>query len=110
MSEQYSSFVSSLRRAKWLALSGLLVSATIFLPLTIFLNPGLAMPGLVTVAIWYFWFLPSHRKRLRAIYASMPKWEIWESSNAHQPRVVPVRTLADSDARDSEGQGERATH
>jgi hypothetical protein len=80
---EYRSVVRSLRRAKWLAASGLLVVAAIFAPLALIVSHDFVVPALVLLAVFYYWFLPSHRKRLLRIYNSLPRWEI-EADSANQ--------------------------
>lgn len=77
---EYRAFVRSLRRAKWLALGGLVAVVAVFVPLVLLVSQALLFPGLVVMAIFYYWFLPSHRKRLRRIYAALPSWEIREGA------------------------------
>jgi hypothetical protein len=83
--EEYRSLVRAVRRAKWLATSGLLVVAVIFAPLIGLVSRSFLVPALIVLAVWYFWFLPSHRKRLRRIYASLPQWQITETPSAADP-------------------------
>jgi uncharacterized membrane protein YdfJ with MMPL/SSD domain len=73
------------RRAKWLATSGLLVVAVIFAPLIALVSRSFLVPALIVLAVWYFWFLPSHRKRLRRIYSSLPHWQVTETRSAAGP-------------------------
>lgn len=89
--------VRSVSRAKWLAASGLLIIAAVFAPLAAFVSRGVVVPAFVLLAVWYFWFLPSHRKRVRRIYASLPRWEIEETPSARmvsgsrcEPMGAPV--------------------
>jgi hypothetical protein len=83
--DEYRSFIRAVRRAKWLALSGVLVVAAIFAPLIVFVNRSLLVPALVVLGISYFWVLPSHRKRLRRLYSSLPHWQITETPSAVRP-------------------------
>lgn len=83
--EEYRSVVRSVTRAKWLAASGVIVTTAVFVPLVVFVSHGLVVPGFVVLAIWYFWFLPSHRKRVRRIYLSLPRWEIKQTSVQRAP-------------------------
>ncbi len=82
---EYRRVVHSVRRAKWLAASGLLVVAAIFAPLAVVVNHEFVVPALVLLAVFYYWFLPSHRKRLLRIYESLPRWEIESDSASHEP-------------------------
>jgi hypothetical protein len=88
--DEYRSFTRAVRRAKWLALSGLLVIAAIFAPLIVFVNRSLLVPALVVLGVLYFWFLPSHRKRLRRLYSSLPQWQIAETPSAVRPAESPA--------------------
>jgi hypothetical protein len=82
---EYRSVVDSIRRAKWLAVSGLLVVAAIFAPLVLIVSHDFVVPALISLAVFYYWFLPSHRKRLLRIYESLPRWEIESGSAGHEP-------------------------
>jgi uncharacterized membrane protein YdfJ with MMPL/SSD domain len=63
----------------------LLVVAVIFAPLIALVSRSFLVPALIVLAVWYFWFLPSHRKRLRRIYASLPHWQVTETRSAAGP-------------------------
>lgn len=99
--EEYRSVVRSVTRAKWLAASGVIVTTAVFVPLVVFVSHGLVVPGFVVLAIWYFWFLPSHRKRVRRIYLSLPRWEIKQTSvqRAADARCRPDAAAAPARAR-----------
>jgi hypothetical protein len=63
----------------------LLVVAVIFTPLIVLASRSFLVPALIVLAVWYFWFLPTHRKRLRRIYSSLPHWQVTEKPSAAGP-------------------------
>jgi hypothetical protein len=105
--DEYRSFTRAVRRAKWLALSGLLVIAAIFAPLIVFVNRSLLVPALVVLGVLYFWFLPSHRKRLRRLYSSLPQWQIAETPSAVRPTDSPAESDEEPAAARGPARGRR---
>ncbi len=94
--DEYRSLVRAVRRAKWLAASGLLVVAVIFAPLIALVSRSFVVPALVVLGVWYFWFLPSHRKRLRRLYASLPHWQVTETPSAPGAVSSPAEPVEES--------------
>jgi hypothetical protein len=74
----------------------LLVVAVIFAPLIVLVSRSLLVPALVVLGVWYFWFLPSHRKRLRRLYASLPHWQVTETPSAPGAANAPAEPAEES--------------
>jgi len=74
----------------------LLVVAVIFAPLIALVSRSLVVPALVVLGVWYFWFLPSHRKRLRRLYGSLPHWQVTETPSAPGAVSSPAETVEES--------------
>ena len=98
--DEYRSVVRAVRRAKWLATAGLLVVAVIFVPLIALVSRSFLVPALIVLAVWYFWFLPSHRKRLRRIYGSLPHWQLTQTPSAADPESSHAQSDEEPAARE----------
>lgn len=88
--EEYQVYRRAVRRVQWLSLSGVVVAAAVTTPLALLVSPGLLPVGMVLLGAWYFWYLPSHRKQVRRLYATLPRWEITETTVAtRKPAPTP---------------------
>ncbi len=74
--DEYRAYALTVRRAKWMALAGVLVLVPAFAVLVLFVDRSWLMVAPVPLAVWYFFALPGHRKRVRRLYATLPRWEI----------------------------------
>jgi hypothetical protein len=81
----------------------LLVVAVIFVPLIAIVSRNFLVPALIVLAVWYFWFLPSHRKRLRRIYGSLPHWQVTQTPSA----ADPASSQPDEEQASARGPGRR---
>jgi hypothetical protein len=77
---EYAAFVRAVRRTKILGLAGLVVAAIVFLPLAMFVSSTFAITGLTVLAVFYFWFGPYYRRRIRRLRAGLPQWELDRST------------------------------
>ena len=93
--EEYQAYRRAVRRVQVLSLSGVVVAVAVTAPLALLVSPGLLPVGMVLLGVWYFWYLPSHRKQVRKLYATLPRWEIGQtapdSSKPLPSKPVPVR-------------------
>jgi hypothetical protein len=74
--EEYRAYALAVRRAKWMAFAGVLVVVPVVALLALLVDRLLLLVAPVALGVWYFWYLPSHRKRVRRLYATLPRWEI----------------------------------
>jgi hypothetical protein len=77
---EYQAFVHAVRKVQWQSIAGLVAIALLTLVLVVLKGPGLLPAGVVLLAVWYFFYLPTHRKRVRRLYASLPSWHIGEQA------------------------------
>jgi hypothetical protein len=78
--DEYQAFVHAVRKVQWQSIAGLVVIGLLTLALVVFVGPGLLPAGPVLLAVWYFLYLPTHRKRVRRLYSSLPSWHISEQA------------------------------
>jgi hypothetical protein len=78
--DEYQAFVRAVRKVQWQSIAGLAVIGLLTLALVVAVGPGLLPAGLVLLAIWYYFYLPIHRKRVKRLYATLPSWHISEQA------------------------------
>lgn len=78
--EEYQAYARAVRRVQALSLSGVVVAAVATTLLAVLVSPALLPVGIVLLGVWYFWYLPSHRKQVRRLYDTLPRWEIGETA------------------------------
>ncbi len=74
--EEYRAYGRAVRRVRLLSLLGVVVCAAVTALLALLVSPALLPVGIVLLGVWYFWYLPSHRKQVRRLYETLPRWEI----------------------------------
>lgn len=89
--DDYAALVRSVRRTKAASFAGLALVAAIFVPLSLLVSHAFVGTGFVVLAVWYYWYGPFHRKRVRRLYASLPRWQV--------QAVPPVAALPPAAAR-----------
>jgi hypothetical protein len=57
-------------------LVGLAVIGAVFGSLAIVVEPRMLFTAPVAIGLWYAWFWPRHRRRLRERARSLPRWEL----------------------------------
>jgi len=81
--EEYQAYGRAVRRGQLLSLSGVLVCAVLTALLALLVSPALLPVGIVLLGVWYFWYLPTHRKQIKRLYETLPRWEIAPSDSNH---------------------------
>jgi hypothetical protein len=74
--EEYARFDSALRRIKWQAAGGAIVILAAAGVLAVVAGPQALLSAPVALGLFYIVFLPSYRRRLRALYARLPQWSL----------------------------------
>lgn len=74
--DEYRAYALAVRRAKWMAFAGVLVIVPVFAVLALLVDGSLLLAGAVVLAVWYYFSLPGHRRRVRKLYERLPRWEI----------------------------------
>ncbi|HZD67084.1 MAG TPA: hypothetical protein VE152_13390 [Acidimicrobiales bacterium] len=72
----YDEVVASLRRIKRGALAGLVVIVVLTGVGFAMVSHAVVLDAPVVLAVFYFWYLPRYRRRLRRVYATLPTWEL----------------------------------
>jgi len=83
--EEYQAYSQAVRKVQLLSLSGVVVAVVATTPLAVLVSPALVPVGIVLLAVWYFWYLPIHRKQVRRLYEALPRWEITPNDTNPKP-------------------------
>ena len=73
---EYQQFRSTARQLKWALIAGIVTVSGGFAALVLTLGSRGIPAGLFLAVIWYVLFVPKLQKRLRALYASVPQWQV----------------------------------
>jgi hypothetical protein len=74
--EQYEAILERIHRFKIEAVRGAALIAGSCVLLSVALQPSILLLMPVALAIWYLWFLPRRRKKMREFARSTPTWNL----------------------------------
>jgi hypothetical protein len=74
--EDYARFDAAIRRIKGQAAGGAIGILAIAGVLAVVIGPQVLLSAPVALGLYYIVFLPSYRRRLRALYARLPQWSL----------------------------------